>query len=87
MRSVVPHRAWCWYLVLGLAAALVAVLLHGYPGSLAFSAVQLSGAGAALVGRYRHRPAAAGAWRMIAIGLGLAAAADAGWVLAGRMRD
>ena len=89
LHAAAPARrpgAWTGYLLLGLVGAALAVPADGATGRLLFTLVQLTGVVAVLVGVRRHRPAAATAWRLMALGCVLAVAADAAWTLAPRLR-
>ena len=77
-RAVAPgNRAWLWFLLLGVAAALAYILLpDNQVTNWIFPAVNTSGAVAAVIGLRRGRPRNRSAWTMLAAALSLSAAGD-----------
>jgi diguanylate cyclase len=78
--------AWGWYLLAGLGASALTVPVRGLAGSVLFTAVELSAVVAALVGVRRARPAAATAWRLMALGIVISLGAGSVWVGAPGLR-
>jgi diguanylate cyclase (GGDEF)-like protein len=84
---VVSRSAWIRYLAGGLVAAVVVLPWSGWPGTLLFNLVQLSGAAAVLIGARRHWQRGSWSWRLIVAGFVSAVLADAVWTLAPALRS